>query len=355
MTKELRKGWTTGACATAAAKAAFVALHNGTFPDPVTIRLPQGLTPAFPLAQADLSDVTATVGITKDAGDDPDVTHGALVLATVQTAEPGTGVTFRAGPGIGTITLPGLPLPPGEPAINPGPRAQIIANLTEAAMELGVQVDAVVTLSIPGGEALAEKTLNGRLGIKGGLSILGTTGVVLPYSCAAWVHSIHRGIDVARALGLSHLAATTGKTSEALARRDLGLPDQALIDMGDMAGAVLKYLRSHPVPRLTLVGGFAKLAKLAAGEMDLHSRASQVDVAFLAGLLAEIGAGAETIAAARDCTSAGQVLALAGDLPLGDLVARRAREAAMAVLAGGTEVEVIAIDRAGHVVGRSGR
>ncbi|MBC7953504.1 MAG: cobalt-precorrin-5B (C(1))-methyltransferase [Rhodospirillaceae bacterium] len=354
MTKELRKGWTTGACATAAAKAAFVALHGGGFPDPVIIRLPQGLTPAFALAQAERIGATATAGIIKDAGDDPDVTHGALVLASVQVGAPGTGVTFRAGLGIGTITLPGLPLPPGEPAINPGPRAQITANLTEAAAELGVAADVVVTISIPGGEALAEKTLNGRLGIKGGLSILGTTGVVLPYSCAAWVHSIHRGIDVARALGLTHLAATTGKTSEALARRDLHLPDQALIDMGDMAGAVLKYLRSYPVPRLTLVGGFAKLAKLAAGEMDLHSRASQVDVAFLSGLLAESGAAAETITAARDCGSAGQVLALAGGVPLGDLVARRAREAAMAVLAGGTEVDVIAIDRAGHVVGRSG-
>jgi cobalt-precorrin-5B (C1)-methyltransferase len=354
MTNDLRKGWTTGACATAAAKAAFVALHAGRFPDPVTIRLPQGQTPAFALARAGMAGGTATAGVIKDAGDDPDVTHGALVLATVAAGAPGSGVMFRAGEGVGTITLPGLPLPPGEPAINPGPRAQIAANLAEAAAELGVAADAVVTIAIPGGAALAEKTLNGRLGIVGGLSILGTTGVVLPYSCAAWVHSIHRGIDVARALGLDHLAGTTGKTSEALARRALGLSDQALIDMGDMAGALLKYLRVHPVPRLTLVGGFAKLAKLAAGELDLHSRASRVDVSMLTALLEELGAGSETIAAARACTSAGQVLALAGPLPLGDLVARRARESALAVLAGGTEVAVIAIDRAGTVVGNSG-
>jgi len=358
MTTELRKGWTTGACAAAAAKAAFVALHGHAFPDPVTIRLPQGLTPSFALAQSELGEASATAGIIKDAGDDPDVTHGALILATVERAAPGSGVSFRAGPGVGTVTLPGLPLPPGEPAINPGPRAQIAANLADAAEALGVAVDVVVTISIPGGEELAAKTLNGRLGILGGLSILGTTGVVLPYSCSAWVHSIHRGVDVARALGLDHLAGTTGKTSEALARRTLGLPgqalaDQALIDMGDMAGALLKYLRSHPVPRLTLVGGFAKLAKLAAGELDLHSRASRVDVAFLADLLAEVGAGTETIALAKACGSAGQVLALAQNLPLGDLVARRAREAALAVLAGGTEVAVIAIDRAGNVVGRS--
>lgn len=353
MTEQLRKGWTTGACAAAAAKAAFVALHGGGFPDPVLIRLPQGQTPAFALAHAQLGEGAATAGVVKDAGDDPDVTHGALILATVERAPAGTGIVFLAGPGVGTVTLPGLPLPPGEPAINPGPRAQIAANLSDVAESLGVAVDVVVTVSIPGGEALAEKTLNGRLGIKGGLSVLGTTGVVLPYSCAAWVHSIHRGVDVARALGLVHLAGTTGKTSEALARRALGLADQALIDMGDMAGALLKYLRAHPVPRLTLVGGFAKLTKLAAGELDLHSRASQVDAGLLADLLAELGAGAETIAAARAATSAGQVLALAGALPLGDRVCRRAREAALAVLAGGTEVEVIAIDRAGTVVGRS--
>ncbi|HLO77716.1 MAG TPA: cobalt-precorrin-5B (C(1))-methyltransferase [Magnetospirillum sp.] len=354
MTTELRKGWTTGACAAAAAKAAFVALHSGAFPDPVTIRLPQGQMPAFALARADITAQAATAGVVKDAGDDPDVTHGALILATVARSPAGSGVTFRAGPGVGTVTLPGLPLPPGEPAINPGPRAQIAANLEDAAAALGAAADACVTISIPGGETLAEKTLNGRLGIRGGLSILGTTGVVLPYSCSAWVHSIHRGVDVARALGLDHLAGTTGKTSEALARRVLGVPDQALIDMGDMAGALLKYLRSHPVPRLTLVGGFAKLTKLAAGELDLHSRASRVDVALLAQLLGDIGAASETISAAQACTSAGQVLALAGALPLGDRVARRAREAALAVLAGGTEVEVIAIDRAGTVVGRSG-
>lgn len=346
MTTQLRKGWTTGACATAAAKAAFVALHTGRFADPVTIRLPHGVAATFPLARAH----GATAGVVKDAGDDPDVTHGALILATVEPAPPGSGIVFRAGPGVGTVTLPGLPLAVGEPAINPGPRAQITDNIVAAAAELGVAVDCIVTIAIPNGAELAEKTLNARLGIVGGLSILGTTGVVLPYSCAAWVHSIHRGIDVARALGLDHVAATTGKTSEAWARRVLGLPDQGLIDMGDMAGAVLKYLRGHPVGRLTLAGGFAKLAKLAAGELDLHSRASAVDVGFLAGLLAELGGDGM---AARECGSAAQVLALAGPLPLGDAVCRRAREVALATLAGGVAVEVVALDRSGQVVGKS--
>jgi cobalt-precorrin-5B (C1)-methyltransferase len=356
--RHLRKGWTTGACATAAATAAFTALHAGTFPDPVTIHLPRGATPSFPLSRAALAAGRAEAGVVKDAGDDPDVTHGAEIVATVEPAPAGSGIAFKAGKGVGTVTLPGLPLEVGEPAINPGPRAQIAANLAAAAAALEVAADAVVTVSVPGGEALAAKTLNARLGIVGGLSILGTTGVVLPYSCSAWVHSIHRGVDVARALGLDHLAAVTGKTSEAAARRLFGLPESALpeaalIDMGDMAGAVLKYLRRHPVARLTLVGGFAKLAKLAAGHLDLHSRATSVDLALLAGLATSVGAPAPLAAAIKDCGSAARALALAAPLPLGDAVARRARETALAVLAGGTTVAVVCIDRSGAVVGRA--
>ncbi|MEW5730002.1 MAG: cobalt-precorrin-5B (C(1))-methyltransferase [Pseudomonadota bacterium] len=347
--KRLRAGWTTGACAAAAAKAAFTALHSRRFPDPVTIRLPRGHAPSFALARTEVADGKATAGIVKDAGDDPDVTHGALILATVEPGPPGSGIAFRAGPGVGTVTLPGLPLAVGEPAINPGPRAQIADNIADAAAELGVATDVVVTISIPDGEALAAKTMNARLGILGGLSVLGTTGVVVPYSCSAWVHSIQRSVDVATALGICHLGASTGKTSEAVLRRELHLPDQALIDMGDMAGALLKYLRAHPPRKLTLCGGFAKLAKLAAGEMDLHSKASGVDIARLAESLPP-GLRAE----GRACVSAAQLLALGEAAGIGDAVARGARETCLAVLAGGTEVTVIAVDRGGRVVGGAG-
>jgi cobalt-precorrin-5B (C1)-methyltransferase len=350
MVKPLRKGWTTGACAAAAAKAAWAGLRLGRFPDPVTIALPRGEIPVFALSRAESGEGWAQAGVIKDAGDDPDVTHGAEVVVTVEAAAEGSGLSFRAGPGVGTVTLPGLPLAVGEPAINPGPRAQILA-----AMEaVSAPVDAVVTIAIPGGEALAAKTMNGRLGILGGLSILGTTGVVVPYSCAAWVHSIHRGIDVARAIGLTHLAGCSGATSEAGVRRLHGLPERAMLDMGGFAGAVLKYLRGHPVARLTLGGGFAKMTKLAAGEMDLHSKAAAVDTAFLAGLLAELGAPAERVAEAAASRSAAGVLGLAGDLPLAELVARRARETALAVLAGGTAVDVAVFDRGGRLIGHAG-
>ncbi len=198
----LRRGWTTGACATAATRAAATALLTGVFPDPVTIALPRGERPAFALAREELGPDFALAGIVKDAGDDPDVTHGALVIVRLRRGAAGSGVTFKAGEGVGTATLPGLPIAVGEPAINPVPRKMMTETIAEVAAAQGAAPDFEIEISIPGGEKMAERTWNPRLGIKGGLSILGTTGVVIPYSCSAWIHSIHSGIDVARATGL---------------------------------------------------------------------------------------------------------------------------------------------------------
>jgi cobalt-precorrin-5B (C1)-methyltransferase len=347
----LRRGWTTGACAAAAAKAAYTALLTGHFPDPVAIRLPRGGAARFVLALAERSDSGARAGIVKDAGDDPDVTHGALVIAEVAWAAPGSGVVFAAGEGVGTVTRPGLALAVGEPAINPSPRAMIGAALCAAAESEGASPpDLRVTIAIPGGAKLAEKTMNARLGILGGLSILGTTGVVIPYSCASWIHAIRRGIDVARAAGIDHIAAATGATSERAVQRLYDLPEHALIDMGDFVGGMLKYLRRRPVPRLTIAGGFAKLAKLAAGHLDLHSARSAVDLAGLAGMLAALGGDGAAAA------SAGEILALAGTRrpALAGRVAAQAREVALATLAGETAVEVAVVGRDGEFLARAG-
>jgi cobalt-precorrin-5B (C1)-methyltransferase len=355
--RPLRRGWTTGACATAGARAAFLALLSGRFPDPVSIRLPRGTTAGFPLALAELSEGRARAGIVKDAGDDPDVTHGALVVTEIAWAAAGSGIGFAAGQGVGTVTRAGLPLGVGEPAINPGPRAMISAALLEVAEENGAPApDVTVTVSIPGGERLAEKTMNARLGIVGGLSILGTTGIVVPYSCSSWIHSIHRGIDVARAAGLDHIAAATGATSERAVQRLYDLPDHALIDMGDFVGGMLKYLRVHPVERLTIAGGFAKLANLAAGYLDLHSARSRVDTAALAETLAALGADIAAIEAARAAAGAAEILAIAGAEreTLARLVAARAREVALATLSGETAVEVAIVDRNGSFLARVG-
>ncbi|WP_340560009.1 cobalt-precorrin-5B (C(1))-methyltransferase [Streptomyces sp. GSL17-111] len=352
----LRPGWTTGACATAATTAAYTALLTGDFPDPVTITLPKGQTPAFALALEALGDGSATVGVVKDAGDDPDVTHGALVRATVRPLPAGAGVVFRAGPGVGTVTLPGLPLDVGEPAVNPVPRRMMREHVALVADRHGGTGDVEITLSIDNGEEIARSTWNGRLGILGGLSILGTTGIVVPYSCSAWIDSIRRGVDVARAAGRTHVAGCTGSTSEKTVVAEYGLPGDALLDMGDFAGAVLKYVRRHPVPRLTLCGGFAKLSKLAAGHLDLHSGRSQVDKGFLADLARRGGASpelAEAVATANTGLAALQLCTAAG-VPLGDLVAAEARDQALAVLRGApVTVDVLCVDRAGTIVGRT--
>jgi cobalt-precorrin-5B (C1)-methyltransferase len=262
-----------------------------------------------------------------------------------------------AGEGVGMVTRPGLPLPVGEPAINPAPRAMIRANLEEVAAKLGAGVDAIVEISVPGGERIAERTANGRLGIVGGLSILGTTGIVIPYSCSAWIHSIHRGVDVARASFCPHIGAATGETSEAAIRALYGLPDHALIEMGDFVGGLLKYLREHPVPRLTIAGGPAKMIKLAEGKLDLHSKRGAVDLVALGERIALADGAPGLVEAVRGANSGLHAFELAEasgfDLPA--LVADGAWATAARVLAGQSgELETVIVGRDGRVLATSG-
>jgi cobalt-precorrin-5B (C1)-methyltransferase len=341
---ELRRGWTTGACATAAVKAAATRLWTGAFPEEVGITLPRGETPVFPLAHRAAGPGWAEAGITKDAGDDPDVTHGALIVARV--APSAGGVVFRAGEGVGRVTKPGLPIAPGEPAINPVPREMMTGVVAALATELGRAPDLEITISVPGGAEIAKKTWNPRLGIEGGLSILGTTGVVRPFSCAAWIASIHRGIDVARAAGLGHVAGCTGATSEATVQALYGLPDHAMLDMGDFVGGMAKYLKTHPVARLTVGGGIGKITKLAQGATDLHSSRSRVDFARLAGRSGYAMVDkAETALHAYELAGPG----------LAEIVAEDAKSM-MDDLLGGTaiQVDIVVVDRAGRILARAG-
>ncbi len=353
----LKRGWTTGACATAAARAAYTALLTGAFPDPVEITLPKGEQPAFALGLEEAGAGWARAGIVKDAGDDPDVTHGALIVATVRHGKQGAGVSFKAGEGVGTVTKPGLPVAPGEPAINPAPRKMIRETLQAVADAEGVAPDIEVEISVPGGEALAEKTWNPRLGIEGGLSILGTTGIVHPFSCSAWIHAIHSGIDVARAEGLTHLAGATGSTSEAAVKKLHELDDQALIDMGDFVGGMLKHLRTHPVARITIAGGFAKMTKFAQGRLDLHSGRSQVDFEWLGERIKQAGGNIELCDVSRKANSALEVLeaARAKKIDIAGVVADHARKVAQDTLRSSEmRVDIVIVDRQGEVIARAG-
>ncbi len=339
--QDLRTGFTTGACATAAAKAAASALLGAGFPNPVNITLPRGQTPSFELADTASGDGWARAGVRKDAGDDPDVTHGALILVTVRHGSPDSGIRFRAGDGVGMVTMPGLPIAPGEPAINPVPRRMITDHVNEVATSYGV-ADLEIEVSVPGGRELALKTWNPRLGIAGGISILGTTGIVRPFSCAAWIASIHRGIDVARANNVDHAIGSTGATSERVAQDLYDAPDHAMLDMGDFAGGLLKYLKVHPLPRLTIAGGFGKLTKLAQGALDLHSSRSQVNFDRLAALA--------EVSEIKTANTAMQALQIAGP-DLAAKVAAGARQSALEALKGApVAVDVLVIDRDGRPV-----
>ena len=351
--KNLRRGWTTGTCAAAATKAACMGMLEGRFPSMVEVTLPGGQRPAFAIAQEEIGGDFARAGIVKDAGDDPDVTHGALIVSTVRRGQPGAGITFHAGKGVGMITRAGLPLPPGEPAINPVPRKMIAAAVAEV---MGGDADLAVEISVVDGEKLAEKTLNGRLGIVGGLSILGTTGIVIPFSCSAWIHSIWRGIDVARAAGLTHVAGSTGNASEVAVAAHHGLPDVALIDMGDFVGGMLKYLRDHPVPRITVAGGVAKMTKLGQGMLDVHSKRGLPDLEALAQVARDCGAGEELSARIAGANTVAEAFDLASEagVEIGNRIAARAWTTAAKVLKQSEiSLEILVFDRNGRLRGRA--
>lgn len=341
--QELKRGWTTGACATAAAKAAVMGLWSGDVPGRVTITLPRGETPEFDIAHVARGPGWVECGVIKDAGDDPDVTHGCMVRAHVTRGAH--GVSFHAGDGVGVVTLPGLPIPVGQAAVNPVPRDMMTGMVRDLAALHGVDADLRITLSVPGGAEIAAKTWNPRLGIQGGLSILGTTGIVRPFSCAAWIASIHRGVDVARARGVAHVAGCTGATSEATVRALYGLEESAMLDMGDFVGGLVKYIRTHPVPRLTIGGGIGKMTKLAQGAIDLHSGRSQVDFAALAAQFKD-----PSIAEMR---TALQVYDHVGD-ELPKAVATQACVTLRHMLRDAPVcVDVVVIDRAGAIIGRA--
>jgi len=244
----------------------------------------------------------------------------------------------------------------GEPAINPVPRKMISEHLLRLADETGYTGGFEVTLCVEGGEALALKTMNPRLGILGGLSILGTSGIVRPFSCAAYIASIHQGIDVAKTNGYLHIAACTGNASEDTMRQVYNLPEIALIEMGDFVGAVLKHLRKVPVDKLSICGGFGKISKLAAGHMDLHSRHSSIDLPQLAQWAETLGADPTLQQAIREANTSQQALAMASaaGIALGDEVCRHARAFARSVVPAQVHVEVFAIDRQGGIVGQAG-
>jgi cobalt-precorrin-5B (C1)-methyltransferase len=297
----LRTGWTTGACSAAAAKAAAVLLTGADAPAEVDIPLPRPFRGSdratLPVARAERGPGGgwAEAVVVKDAGDDPDVTHGAhLTVRLAWTAAP--GVTFHAGEGVGTVTKPGLGLDVGGPAINPVPRRMIAEAIGEVVDLASRGVDC--TVSVPGGEVMARKTTNRRLGIVGGISILGTTGIVRPFSTASWRASVEQAVDVLAAQGIDTVVLTTGGRTERAAMRLLpALPDTCFVEVGDFTGAALRRAAERGLAEARFVGMAGKLAKLRAGVMMTHWTRSKVDPDLLACLTADAGGDPDLVAA----------------------------------------------------------
>ncbi|NRA42364.1 MAG: cobalt-precorrin-5B (C(1))-methyltransferase [Pseudomonadales bacterium] len=350
---KLRTGLTTGTCATACAVAAARCLLSQPQSSRVSVTLPKGKTVELDVSVSQSAN-SVTASTIKDAGDDPDVTHGARVFVTMQL-DPTPGIQFSADKGVGTVTRDGLALAVGEPAINPVPRAMIRDNLSYWAAQFEYSGGFRLSIGVEGGEQLALKTMNPRLGIEGGLSILGTSGIVRPFSCGAWIASIYQGIDVAYANGIQHIAATTGNSSEQAVQQHYQLDAMALIEMGDFAGAVLKHMRKVAIAKLTICGGFGKITKLANGHMDLNSRVSAIDFSQLASAASQHGADAElqqavlqantSIEAYKLCQQAGIDLAL--------LMCRQAYQVARNIVPQTTALEIMAINRQGQIIAKT--
>ena len=354
-TSGLRTGWTTGTCASAAAKAAAVGLCAGVRPETVEVGLPGGERVTFAVEAGPSGEPFEAV-VVKDAGDDPDCTDGARMTAGVAFADPVGGPVagparheLRAGDGVGTITLPGLGLPVGAPAINPVPRRMILAALDEV-----TDRPLVVTFSVPGGQAMAAKTTNERLGIVGGISILGTTGIVRPFSTAAYRASVVQQIDVAAAQGHDCVVLATGSRSEAYAFAAWpAVPPVCVVEVGDFTGIALRRAAGAGMQRAVFVGMAGKITKLAAGVMMTHFHRSKVDTDLLADVARATGAPAEIVAAATETATARhffEVCTAAGVLePLAELC-RRAAANCRAHVDDALGVDVVMVDFDGDAV-----
>ena len=315
----MRTGYTTGSCAAAAAKAATLTLLSGQSVGEVTIHLPVGQDATFAIHRCQwVGDHRVLCSIIKDGGDDPDATHGAEICITIERVAQQEGLKIVGGPGVGMVTRPGTGIDVGEPAVTRVPRRMMAESVSDAAQSQGLEADAgfIAEVAVTGGEEIALQTTNARLGVLGGISILGSTGIVQPFSTAAWRASVHLAVDVAATNGLEHLVLSTGTRSEEYSRQHLDLPDMAYIEAGIFSGPSLKRCVMRKIRRATHVGMVGKFSKMAMGYFVTHVAGNRVDTEFLAGLAAQMGASEPVQQEIREASSARhfQEIAQANDL-----------------------------------------
>lgn len=358
-TKPLRHGYTTGSCATAAAKAALTALILQETQVQSTIRLPIGEDATFEIVRCEFSADRAEAEIIKDGGDDPDATHGARIISEV-TWRTESGFELDGGIGVGRVTKPGLPVPVGEAAINPVPRKMLRETVASVLNQYELEHRGVrVVVSVPDGEEIAKKTLNGRLGIVGGISILGTRGTVVPFSTAAYKASVAQAIRVAVKCGCTHIVLSTGGRTEKYGMEMYPeLPEEAFVEMGDFIGFALQQCKNQGITKVTLVGMMGKFSKVAQGVMMVHSKSAPVDFGFLARVAEEAGATEEQVEAVKGANTA----ALVGDWMMEwnyreffELLCGYCCTEGLKEVKGGMELETVIISMKGNLLGQAGR
>lgn len=301
--QSLRSGYTTGACAAAAARAASIALLNQTKVEHIEINITNAGITEFQIHQCTFSPTQASCSVIKDAGDDPDITDGAEIQASVAWKdEPGFSIT--SGKGVGTVTKPGLEIPVGLAAINPVPRKMIEDAVRSILCNRLDRKGIMVVISVPDGERLAAKTLNPRLGIKGGISILGTTGIVIPYSISAYKACISQSLDIARACHCNQIVLTTGRRSEKYAQSNFNLPEECFIQAGDFIGFSLRECAMRHFSGTIIWGMTGKISKLAAGHLYTNISDSSIDIGFLAGIALNCGVPEQTVESLRSSVTA---------------------------------------------------
>lgn len=342
----LRSGFTTGTCAAAAAKAAAMFLFEGNSPKDVEVTIPTGDRVVIPVRYVRGNQGFAEAAVIKDAGDDPDVTNGVTLIARVARIE-GDEVVIAAGVGVGTVTKPGLSVPPGEPAVNPGPR-RMIRDAVREVTDHGIRV----TIAIPGGREIAGRTFNPRLGIRNGLSILGTSGRVRPFSCSALRTSLKCLLDVAVACGIRAPVFVPGHIGQRAANRNFSLTSGQVMEVSNEWGFMLDCAAGQGLEAIMVLGHPGKLAKLAMGEWDTHSARSKSALPFVSDLAKEILArktpGIPTVEGLFSALSSRE------QRELGDILACRVRVAVGGRLGPVVETSIVLVNMRGEIIGSDG-
>jgi cobalt-precorrin-5B (C1)-methyltransferase len=351
----LRTGYTTGTCATAATKAALIVMVNRNPVNEVIVTLPKGNTVKIKIERCNINSDGAECVVIKDAGDDPDVTHGAEIVSSVKWTDSIGTIEVDGGKGVGKVTKPGIGLDIGKPAINPTPMKMIIDAVREIATEQLKTKGVKVIISVPKGEELAKLTDNPRLGIVGGISILGTSGIVIPYSTGSFTASIRQGLDVAKAMGQDTVVLTTGGRSEDFSKELLKLPDHCYVQMGDFAAYSVRQALIKGIRKVIIAGFIGKLSKIAMGVKQTHVRGSYVDMEFLASAARECGASNELIEQIKKANTARHVSEIVMSNKLEgyfDLLCRKTHTMLADHTKGQIDIECIMFDFDGKVLGR---